>query len=93
MDHRVQEAASEVVAQIANCHKNYMQNQCAPNFRVPAMELSCTEWERCMNQDPAKVSRAKVSAATIAEILNGFVNELHWKTMACIFRLHPTSVC
>ncbi|KAF8537699.1 Di-sulfide bridge nucleocytoplasmic transport domain-containing protein [Trichophaea hybrida] len=84
MDHRVQEAASEVVAQIANCNKNYVQNHCAPNIRVPAMEHACTEWERCMNQDPAKVGRAKVSAATIAEILNGFVNELHWKTLGLI---------
>lgn len=81
MDHRVQEAALEVSAQIAKCQKHYVQNRCAPDLRVPAMEAPCAEWERCMNTDPAKVGRAKVSAATIAEILNGFVNELHWKTM------------
>ncbi|CCX08306.1 Di-sulfide bridge nucleocytoplasmic transport domain-containing protein [Pyronema domesticum] len=84
MDHRVAEAATEVLGQIAGCHKNYLQNRCAPDFRVPAMELSCQEWERCMNQDPTKVGRAKVSARTIAEILNGFVNELHWKTLGLI---------
>lgn len=92
MDHRVAEAATEVLGQIAGCHKNYLQNRCAPDFRVPAMELSCQEWERCMNQDPTKVGRAKVSARTIAEILNGFVNELHWKTLVRAYSLFSISI-
>jgi len=83
MAHRVYEAAESVSLQIAECTKNYLQNRCAPETRVPASEAACTIWEKCMYQDPAKVGRAKVSAATIAEILNGFVNELHWKTIVC----------
>ncbi|KAI5848145.1 Di-sulfide bridge nucleocytoplasmic transport domain-containing protein [Tricharina praecox] len=81
MAHRVYEAAESVSLHIAECTKNYLQNRCAPDTRVPATEAACAMWEKCMAQDPAKVGRAKVSAATIAEILNGFVNELHWKTI------------
>jgi len=89
MAHRVYEAAESVSLQIAECTKNYLQNRCAPDTRVPATEAACAIWEKCMAQDPAKVGRAKVSAATIAEILNGFVSELHWKTIVCISTLFP----
>lgn len=76
------DAAADVAAQaISQCQMNYVINRCAPDLRVRAIEEQCIAWETCMNQDPAKVGTAKVSAATIAAILNGFVAELHWKTL------------
>jgi len=37
-----------------------------------------------MNRDPAVVGRAKVSAELVAEVVNGFVEPISWKTLVSI---------
>lgn len=38
-----------------------------------------------MNRDPAIVGRARVGAELIAEVVNGFVEPISWKTLvSCI---------
>ncbi|KAJ5130037.1 uncharacterized protein N7515_006076 [Penicillium bovifimosum] len=49
--------------------------------RAPALETICENWERCMNRDPAKVGRAKVSAHTMAIIINSFIDPISWKAI------------
>lgn len=41
----------------------------------------------CMNRDPTEISRTKLSAETIAEIINSFVEPISYKTMIffCMF--------
>ena len=34
-----------------------------------------------MNRDPTKVGRARVGAELIAEVVNGFVDPISWKTL------------
>jgi hypothetical protein len=34
-----------------------------------------------MARDPSKVGRARVSAELIAEVVNGFVEPISWKTL------------
>ena len=58
-----------------------MANRCERESRVPAMEGVCDGWEKCMNRDPGRVGRARVSAHTFAEILNGFVEPISVKAM------------
>ena len=36
-----------------------------------------------MNRDPTVVRRAKVGAELIAEVINGFVEPISWKTLVC----------
>jgi hypothetical protein len=90
LDNRVQESVAVAASKIQECSLNYITNRCNPDLRVPAMEAICAQWERCMNDDPNKVGRSSVSAAMLAEILNSFVSELHWKTMVNI--LQPDSL-
>lgn len=45
------------------------------------MLRQCGVWETCMNRDPTKVGRAKVGAELIAEVVNGFVEPISWKTL------------
>lgn len=45
------------------------------------MTHQCAAWETCMNRDPTKVGRAKVGAELIAEVVNGFVEPISWKTL------------
>lgn len=52
-----------------------------------------------MNRDPTVVGRAKVGAELIAEVVNGFVEPISWKTLVRTFILlhsglhqnHPTT--
>ncbi|KAJ1802557.1 hypothetical protein LPJ75_006151 [Coemansia sp. RSA 2598] len=78
---KVQEYAGVVSQEILSCSKQYVDNRCDPDMRVPAMEPYCNAWETCMQQDPKKVGRAKVSAETLAGIVNGFIEPLSFKTM------------
>jgi hypothetical protein len=70
---------------MAVCSKEYLENRCAPNTRVPAMEKACLAWEKCMNRDPTVVGRARVSAETFAEIINSFIEPISYKTMVNLF--------
>ena len=65
------------------CSLQYRNNLCQDNV-VPAMIQQCAKWEMCMNRDPAVVGRAKVSAELVAEVVNGFVEPISWKTLVSI---------
>eukprot|EP00128_Syssomonas_multiformis_P012120 Colp12_sorted_trinity150504_noHs@4151 len=82
IDIKVEEYSQEIMKEIAMCSKSYKENRCAPEERIPAMELTCSNWEKCMLRDPRVVGRARVSAETFAEIINSFVEPISYKTMA-----------
>ena len=81
VDQKVEEYSAEIVQEMSQCAKEYVENRCDPNMRVPAMEIRCTAWERCMNRDPTQIGRARVSAETFAEIINSFIEPISYKTM------------
>lgn len=81
VDIKSREVASETLAEMAACTREFKDNRCDRADRVPAMEIVCNNWEKCMQQDPSKVGRARVSAKTFAEILNSFVEPISIKTM------------
>lgn len=62
------------------CALQFKNNLCATN-PIPAMAQQCGSWEACMNRDPTVVGRAKVGAELIAEVVNGFVEPITWKTL------------
>lgn len=66
--------------EIAQCALHYKTNLCVTN-PIPAMAHQCGVWETCMNRDPTKVGRARVGAELIAEVVNGFVEPISWKTL------------
>ena len=70
----------EVRQEIASCAVQYRQNLCAES-PIPAMLSQCSAWEACMNRDPSVIGRAKVSAELLAEVVNGFVEPISWKTL------------
>lgn len=84
VDKKVEEYSSEILAEMAECSKQYLRNNCMPGRRVPALENTCISWERCMNRDPTVVGRARVSAETFSEIINSFIKPLTLKTWAVI---------
>ncbi|EAW13495.1 putative nuclear envelope protein Brr6 [Aspergillus clavatus NRRL 1] len=76
-----EEVSDTILAEMAVCTKNYVDNRCMSGDRLPALETICENWERCMNRDPAKVGRAKVSAHTMAIIINSFIDPISWKAI------------
>jgi hypothetical protein len=74
----------DILTEISQCSKQYVENRCSPDMRVPAMEKACSVWENCMKKDPSVVGRAKLSAETFAEIINGFIEPISYKTMVFI---------
>ncbi|GAA6002388.1 hypothetical protein JCM10207_001094 [Rhodosporidiobolus poonsookiae] len=71
----------ELRAEIIQCAKAYVDNRCAPETRIPAMESRCAGWEECMNREVVVVGKTRVVAETLAEVVNGFVDVISFKTM------------
>ena len=66
------------IQKINMCATQYRNNLCANP--IPAMVQQCANWETCMNRNPV-VTRAKLAAAIIAEVINEFVEPMSGKTM------------
>lgn len=81
VENKVDSYASEIIQEIAVCTREYHRNHCLPGQRVVALESACSNWERCMNRDPTGLGRAKIGAETFAEIINGFIKPISWKTI------------
>lgn len=75
--------SSLILAQIEDCSHSYVRNKCHPSQRVPAAEAACIKWEYCMNQNPS-VGKLGVLAETFAEVVNGFVTPLSWKSWGVV---------
>ena len=89
VDRASEDSAAEILAEMAACAKNYVDNRCGGNSRLPALETVCDNWELCMNRDPNSVRRAQVSAHTFAQIINSFVEPISLKTMVRFPTLAP----
>jgi hypothetical protein len=90
VDKKSKEAMAEVLAEIAVCAKHFRDNQCDKGTVLPALELVCREWDKCMNKDHRSIGRARVSAHTFAEIFNSFIEPISWKAMVSCLRLIPS---
>ncbi|KAK0262625.1 hypothetical protein B0A54_10557 [Friedmanniomyces endolithicus] len=84
IDHAAHSVTLEIMAEMASCAREYTANRCAEG-RVPAMETVCENWRGCMERDPLKVGRAKVSARTFAEVFNSFMEPISYKAMGFTF--------
>ena len=87
LDERAMMESSEILAEMAVCAHEYKENRCERHSRVPAMETVCNSWEKCMQRDPYKVGRSRLSASMFAEIFNSFIEPISWKAMVCIYVL------
>ncbi|KAA1468445.1 hypothetical protein DENSPDRAFT_833734 [Dentipellis sp. KUC8613] len=81
VEQRISEYSMDIVQEISNCAIQFKANLCGTG-PVPAMVRQCGAWETCMNRDPTIVGRARVGAELIAEVVNGFVEPISWKTLA-----------
>ncbi|KAK0547788.1 hypothetical protein OC846_004384 [Tilletia horrida] len=85
------EYRAELETHIAACRTSYERNHCSSPTLGVDFQAQCALWARCMQRDPDGVGRSRVFAETVADIANGFVDRVSWKTMAftllCLFIL------
>ncbi|KAH9815525.1 Di-sulfide bridge nucleocytoplasmic transport domain-containing protein [Melampsora americana] len=85
---RLAAQTTQLRQEIQICTDEYNNNRCFPiSQRTKFIEQHCIEWERCMNQNPSLLSKSKIGAETFAEVMNGFVDVISWKTMIFILSL------
>lgn len=87
---KVREYELDYLGEISSCEARYTSNRCGSDMQAPALSEACEAWRRCASRDPTVVGRARVTAETFAEILNGFVDVVSWKTM--LFSLLTLSI-
>jgi hypothetical protein len=85
VDIKVESYVMEVMHEIDICARNYQENRCEPESRVPAIEKDCNVWQACMEKNPLLVGRSKLSAQTVAEAINAFIEPISFKTILVIF--------
>lgn len=79
LEQRITEYSLDIVHDIYTCAMHYKENHCDNPY--PALAKQCKAWQVCMNRDPTIVGRARVGAELIAEVVNGFVEPISWKTL------------
>lgn len=80
-----------ILNEIVLCKKNFVDNGCGNDWRVPALKEVCENWENCMRRDPDSIGRARVSAHTFAQIFNSFIEPISYKAM--IFVVLIVTIC
>ena len=88
IDERAIMESSEILAEMAVCAREFKDNKCERDTRVPAMESVCNGWEKCMARDPYKVGRSRLSAGMFAEIFNSFIEPISVKAIVSLMVLH-----
>ncbi|CAN6628541.1 hypothetical protein TRVA0_011S03114 [Trichomonascus vanleenenianus] len=92
VDYKLEEYSSHLLVDIQRCTREYLQNDCRPDIRPPALEDKCTEWEKCMSQDPSAVGRTKVTVETIAEIINVFLASFTYRAILTFFLIFASTM-
>uniref|UniRef100_A0A060T6T0 ARAD1B14586p n=1 Tax=Blastobotrys adeninivorans TaxID=409370 RepID=A0A060T6T0_BLAAD len=87
VDAKLESYSNNLMVDISQCTMQYLENNCRPDIRPPALHDECSRLEKCMEQDPSGIGRAKVTAETIAEIINSFVEPFTMKTTIVAFTL------
>ncbi|KAK6589670.1 hypothetical protein RS030_1128 [Cryptosporidium xiaoi] len=86
IESKIQISTTNIIEEMSLCSKQYIDNKCQPDLRVPAMESKCNEWERCMSQNPTIIARKSIfTAQIIGEILNTFFDQISFKSALFIF--------
>ncbi|KAI8149796.1 Di-sulfide bridge nucleocytoplasmic transport domain-containing protein [Fennellomyces sp. T-0311] len=74
---------SDRLDEFLNCQMEYANNRCDPSTRVPAMDELCRQWQKCLYR-PMWLATTRAFAEILADMTNGFVDQISMKTMLCL---------
>ncbi|KAF6005452.1 hypothetical protein F1559_005038 [Cyanidiococcus yangmingshanensis] len=78
---------AQATRHIEQCQRDFRENRCFEGVLVvPHMREQCQHWERCSKQTPAQLvmNRASLIMETLAETVNGFMDSISYKSIACM---------
>lgn len=81
INRKIEVYTTDILEEISTCTREYYRNKCSPDKRAPILEQSCNNWQKCMNRDPQLLARSKITAETFADIVNGFIKPISWKSL------------
>jgi hypothetical protein len=79
-----------ILHSIAECMQRYEDNKCAAGNLVPGLVPICAADRKCMDTDPTHVRRAMLSARTMAQIIDSFIEPISWKAIVRPPLPHPS---
>ncbi|RHZ56712.1 hypothetical protein Glove_397g13 [Diversispora epigaea] len=83
VDGRVEKHSLEMKQLISECARNYKKGLCEPEIRAISSEVTCKQWELCMNQNPNTIDlqiRLNIYSEVINETINTLMNGFpFWK--------------
>ncbi|KAL6454538.1 BRL1 Nucleus export protein BRL1 [Candida maltosa Xu316] len=84
---KISQQQTNLMINIESCRQAYYQNGCDDKENlVPLLISKCQKYERCMKQDPYKLSNVSImSAETIGMILNSLIEPLSVKFYLFVF--------
>lgn len=72
----------EIDLEVQICVKEYFDNKCSPEERIPIANQFCLEREKCINRSPENdILILHVGAELFGEFLNKFVETMTMKTI------------
>ncbi|KAK6357872.1 hypothetical protein TWF730_007229 [Orbilia blumenaviensis] len=81
VDRKIQDYTAIAQLEVTACNAKLLENRCQPGLMVPGMADQCMKWRACAEKDPYNTGKSQVSAETFAEIINGFVEPISYKSM------------
>jgi len=86
---------TQAARHIEQCQRSFQMNRCFDAAQVvPHMREQCQSWERCAGQTPTQLvmNRASLIMETLAEAVNGFMDSISYKSVACLMLLAVLAV-
>lgn len=75
-----------------NCMREYYENRCHFETRVPAIERFCLEKEKCLNKNPEKIGISSFLLAKISgQFFMSFFEQFDWKSLvffSCLYMMY-----
>ncbi|CAH6723531.1 putative nucleus export protein Brr6p [[Candida] jaroonii] len=87
INNKLQLYISDTLQEISKCSRHYYRNKCDEAKVPPILEDKCTNWMKCMNRDPQLIGKSKITAEIFADIINGFIKPISWKSIFFLITL------
>ena len=88
---RINYEINDIARENSLCLKEYKENQCEVDTRIPALEDFCNQKEKCfLRNGLLEIGKTKTTITVLIEIINEIFEKLTWNS---IFGLAVMYIC
>ena len=82
VENRINIEFLEIERNNAICLKEYKENQCEPENRIPVLENFCNEKEKCFHRNAhTEIGKTRTTITVLIEIINEIFARLTWSSL------------